>query len=355
MTMTSVAETDVPVESRRPPNLIDAAKTAPVTRKNAGMKYRRLGRSGLQVSEIGLGSWLTLDEGDAEHASLLHRTAYENGINFFDTANQYGLGSTESVVGEALSPFRRETYVLATKAFWPYEEDWPFPGVNDRGLSRKHLFLEIEKSLKKLRTDHLDLYQCHRFDPETPLEETCRAMNDLVEQGKTLHWGVSEWNAAQIDEAVSICEEAGWYRPISNQPIYNMIDRHWENEVFPATRRGGLGNVCFSPLAEGLLTGKYSNGTPEDARAAHQTKGQFIRRRFNDANLERVRRLGEIAADLSVPLSNLALRWCLRREEVSSCIIGASRPEQILENVAGPDLSWDEAIEERVEATLGGA
>ncbi len=317
------------------------------------MKYRRLGRSGLAVSEIGLGSWLTLDEGDTRLASELHRTAYENGINLFDTANQYGLGATESMVGEALAPFRRETYVLATKVFWPYEPDWPFPGANDRGLSRKHLFSEIEKSLARLRTDHVDLYQCHRFDPDTPLDETCRAMSDLIDQGKARYWGVSEWTGSQIEDAVATCEEAGWHRPISNQPIYNLIDRHWERDAFPTTARRGLGNVCFSPLAEGLLTGKYADGTPADARAADERKGQFIRRRFTEANLDRVRRLARIAADLEVPLSSLALRWCLRREEIASCIIGASRPEQIIENATAPDLAWDQTIADRVETTLG--
>ena len=317
------------------------------------MKYRRLGRSGLAVSEIGLGSWLTLDEGDTGLASDLHRTAYENGINFFDTANQYGLGSTESVVGEALAPFRRETYVLATKVFWPYEKDWPFPGANDRGLSRKHIFSEIEKSLSRLRTDHVDLYQCHRFDDGTPLEETCRAMSDLVVQGKARYWGVSEWTGDQIEEATSICEDAGWHRPISNQPIYNMLDRHWEKDAFPATVRCGMGNVCFSPLAEGLLTGKYADGTPPDTRGADERKGQFLRRRFTETNLEKVRRLGQLAGDLDVPLSSLALRWCLRREEVTSCIIGASRPEQVVQNAAACHLDWDDVLADRIEASLG--
>ena len=315
------------------------------------MRYRRLGRSGLVVSEIGLGSWLTLDEGDADHATLLHRTAYENGINFYDTANQYGLGQTETVVGAALAPFRRETYVLATKAFWPYERDWPFPSANDRGLSRKHLFQEMDKSLQRLRTDYVDLYQCHRFDSNTPLEETCRAMSDLVQQGKTLYWGVSEWNNSQIDEAVSICEDAGWHRPISNQPIYNMLDRHWEEQAFPATERGGLGNVCFSPLAEGLLTGKYADGTPPEARAAHEAKGQFIRRRFTEANMDRFAASDRSPATSACPCRT-SRRWCLRRPEISSCIIGASRPEQILENTGGLDVPWNDELADH-DATLG--
>ena len=317
------------------------------------MNYRRIGRSGLVVSEIGLGSWLTLDDQNLERALTLHRTAYEQGVNFFDTANAYGRGETESVVGKALESFRRETFVLATKAFWPYEQEWPFPTANDRGLSRKHLFQELEKSLRRLGTDYVDLYQCHRFDPDTPLEETCRAMSDLVDQGKTLYWGVSEWNNEQIEEACSICEDAGWHRPISNQPLYNMLERHWERDAFPATERRGLGNVCFSPLAEGLLTGKYREGTPSGTRAEDERRGQFLRRRFTDANLEKVRRLSQLAEDLGVPLPTLALRWCLRRDEVASCIIGASRPEQIVQNAAASDLAWDAVLTDRIEPLVG--
>ncbi len=316
------------------------------------MKYRHLGNSGLLVSEIGFGSWLTLDSGDLDRAAGLHRTAYEAGINFFDTANAYGRGGTEPVVGHALRPFLRETYVLATKVFWPYEPDWPFPTANDRGLSRKHLHQEMDKSLRRLGVDYVDLYQCHRYDENTPLEETCRAMSDLVERGKTLYWGVSEWTGPQIEAAISICEEAGWHRPISNQPIYNMLDRHWEEGVFPTTDRHGLGNVCFSPLAEGMLTGKYLDASPEQARAGDEKQGVFLRRRFTEENIERVRRLAPVAADLGVPMSTLALRWCLRRTEVSSCIVGATRDSQLLENVAAVEFPWDDAIEETVTAIL---
>lgn len=318
------------------------------------MKYRRVGNSGLVVSEIGLGSWLTLDDGDLETAELLHRTAYDAGINFFDTANAYGAGRTESVVGHAIRGFRRETFVLATKAFWPYEPEWPFPGANDRGLSRKHLHQELDKSLLRLGVEYVDLYQCHRFDENTPLTETCRAMHDLVERGKTIYWGVSEWTGEQIAEAVAVCEEHSWIQPISNQPMYNMLERHWELDAFPETDRLGLGNVCFSPLAEGLLTGKYQDGTPSGSRAEHETRGQFIRKRFTEANLEKTRRLGQLASDIGAPLSTLALRWCLRREEITSCIIGASRPEQILENVKAPYFEWDDEIDERIDAILGG-
>ncbi|MCI0674525.1 MAG: aldo/keto reductase family protein [Phycisphaerales bacterium] len=318
------------------------------------MKYRRLGMWGLQLSEIGLGSWLVFDSGDQRLSDTLHRTAYENGINFFDTANVYGRGNTEVMVGRSLRAFRRETYVLATKVFWAFQRDWPFPGANDRGLSRKHIFEQCHASLKRLGVDYIDLYQCHRFDPNAPLIETCRIMSDLIAQGKILYWGVSEWNAQQITEAVAICDDHGWQRPASNQPLHNMLERHWEAEVFPTCRRLGLGIVTFSPLAEGLLTGKYSQGVPKGSRAADENLGQFIKPRMTQENLARLQKLGALAAGLGAPMSNLALAWSLHRPGVTSVITGASKPQQIIENVKAANLVLDEAISERISMILGG-
>jgi len=316
------------------------------------MNYRNLGMWGVKLSEIGFGSWLIFSDGNQDRADQLVHLAYEHGINFFDTANVYGGGITEPIVAKALAPFRRDTYVLATKLFWPLK-DWPFPGANDRGLSRKHIFEQCQASLARLDTDYLDLYQCHRFDEQTPLRETCRAMNDLVNQGKILYWGVSEWNADQITEAVSLCDEHDWHRPVSNQPLYNMLERHWEHDVFPACARFGMGIVNYSPLAEGLLTGKYRDGIPNGARAADDTLGQWIKPRMTEENLARIRRLAELADGLGAPLSNLALAWCLRRPELTSTIIGVTRPEQLLENIKACELQLDDAILDRISAILG--
>ena len=322
-------------------------------RRVVRMQYRRLGRSGLTLSTVGLGSWLTFNDGDQERANSIHRAAVESGINFFDTANAYGGGTTERVVSRALAPFRRDALVIATKLFWPVP-DWPFPGANDRGLSRKHIFEQCAASLKRLNVDYIDLYQCHRFDEETPLFETCRAMNDLIRQGKILYWGVSEWNAPQIEEALTICEEEGLVAPISNQPLYNMIERHWEDDVFPLCRDRGLGIVNFSPLAEGLLTGKYDTTTPPDgSRAADEGLGKWLRPRLTEENLARVARLNELAQGIGVPLAQLALAWCHRRPELTSTIVGASRPEQIRENAAAADIVLDDPVRERVAAILG--
>ena len=318
------------------------------------MKYRRLGMWGVKLSELGFGSWLTFNKGDQSLADTLHRTAYENGINFFDTANAYGRGQTEVMVGKALKPFQRDTYVLATKVYWSFQRDWPFPEANDRGLSRKHVFEQCHASLKRLGVEYIDLYQCHRYDENAPLIETCRAMNDLISQGKMLYWGVSEWTGEQIAEAVAICDEQGWHRPVSDQPIYNMLERHWEASVFATCKRLGMGIINFSPLAEGLLTGKYNRGVPRDSRAADEKTGQFIKPRMTAENLATLRKLSVLADGLGVPLSNMALAWCLRRPELTSSIIGATKPHQITENIKATELVLDEAVLERISVILGG-
>ncbi len=318
------------------------------------MKYRRLGMWGVKLSEIGFGSWLILNQGDQVLADTLHRTAYEGGINFFDTANAYGRGQTEVMVGKALKPFRRDTYVLATKVFWPFDPAWPFPDANDRGLSRKHVFEQCHASLRRLNVEYIDLYQCHRFDANTPVIETCRAMNDLISQGKMLYWGVSEWTAEQISDAVATCDDHNWHRPVSNQPLYNMLERHWEQEVFASCRRLGLGLVNFSPLAEGMLTGKYNHGIPKDSRAADAKAGQFIKPRMTETNLAIIRKLAALANGLGIPLSQLAIAWCLARPEITSVITGATKPQQIIETEKASDVVLDEAVMEQISVTLGG-
>jgi aryl-alcohol dehydrogenase-like predicted oxidoreductase len=308
---------------------------------------------GVRISEVSYGSWLTISSQDQATADALHRTAYECGINFFDTANVYGGGKTEEMVGRALKSFRRDTYVLATKVYFPAEKDWPFPGANDRGLSRKHVLEQCERSLRRLDTDRIDLYQCHRFDAETPLIETCRAFSDLINQGKALYWGVSEWTGEQINDAVEICHEHNWHSPVSSQPVYNMLQRHWEEKSFPACARHGLGIVCFSPLAEGILTGKYSAGIPEGSRGAHPKNSVFMKDLLTERNLALVARLSELAAGLGVSMACLALAWCLRRREVSSVIVGASRPEQIRENAGASALKLDDDVLDQIKAILG--
>jgi len=296
------------------------------------MNYRRLGNSGLKVSEIALGSWLTFGKSvNADQTKEIVHTAFEGGINFFDTANVYNRGEAEIVLGKVLKDFPRESYVLATKVFGEMGE-----GPNDRGLSRKHIMEQANASLKRLGVDYVDLYQAHRFDTNTPLEETLRAFDDLVRQGKALYIGVSEWTAQQITEAVALAKEMNFDRIISNQPRYSMIQRSIEDEVLPVSQRFGIGQVVFSPLAQGVLTGKYTkrNKRPEGSRAANQEINQTITGRFlKDEYLDVVEKLQRIAVRNGITLSQLALAWVLRQDGVSSAIIGASRPEQITENV----------------------
>jgi voltage-dependent potassium channel beta subunit len=315
------------------------------------VEYRNLGRSGLKVSEIALGNWLTHGGYVAEEsATRCVNRAYELGINFFDTANAYMRGAAEEVLGRALRPYQRSSYVLATKLFWPMGD-----GPNDRGLSRKHVMEQCHASLKRLGVDYIDLYQCHRFDPSTPVDETLRAIDDLITQGKILYAGISEWTALQIASAVSFAREHNIDQIVSSQPQYSMLYRTIESEVIPLCEREGIGQVVFSPLAQGVLSGKYRPGQapPNDSRAATEA-GTFMRRLLGDEVLEAVEKLRPIAADLHLSLPQLALAWVLRQPNLSAAIIGASRPEQIDDNVAASGVKLDaatlQAIDDAVSA-----
>ncbi len=316
------------------------------------MTYRRIGSSGLSVSSIGLGSWLTYGGSvDDETAIACIRAALDCGVIFFDTADVYSGGTAEKVLGKALAGEKRSDLVLATKAFFPMSDN-----PNDRGLGRKHLFASIHASLESLGTDHVDLFQCHRFDPTTPIEETVRAMDDLVRQGKILYWGVSCWSAEQIAEAVRIADATNAPRPISNQPPYHMLERSIETDVMPACHEMGIGQVVFSPLAEGLLSGKYVGGkVPEGSRAASESTGRFLRPKMTERNLARVERLAALAGEAGRTLPQLALAWVLREEGVAAAIVGASRPEQIRENAAAAGMELEVGLRREIEMALSGS
>ncbi len=316
------------------------------------MEYRRLGGSGVKVSEISLGSWLTYGGSVAEEeATACIRRAYELGINFFDTANVYRRGVAEEIVGRALKDFERDSYFLATKVYFPMGE-----GPNDRGLSRKHVMEQCHASLRRLGVDYVDLYQCHRYDAQTPLEETLRALDDLVRQGKVLYVGVSEWTADQISDALRIAEEMNLDRIVSNQPRYNMIQRKIEAEVIPLSEREGVGQVVFSPLAQGILTGKYRPGeAPErGTRAADPETRRFMRELMNEEVLSAVEKLRAVASEAGLSMSQLALAWVLRLENVSSAIIGASRPGQVEDNAGASGVELSPDVISEIDGILGG-
>ncbi|WP_372630012.1 aldo/keto reductase family protein [Cohnella sp.] len=311
------------------------------------MKYRRLGGSGLKVSEISLGSWLTYGGYvERENAVKSIKTAYDLGINFFDTANVYERGAAEELVGKALKEYPRESYVLATKAFWPMGE-----GPNDRGLSRKHVVEQANASLKRLGHDYVDIFYCHRHDPETPLYETLRAIDDLVRQGKVLYVGVSEWQASQIAEGLGVADRYLLDRIVVNQPVYNMFERYIEKEVVPLSERSGIGQVVFSPLAQGLLTGKYSSASdiPQDSRAA---KLDWVRKGITEEKIAKVKQLEGIAKELDISVGNLALAWILRLNNVASALVGASRPEQVTENAKASGIELSQEVLDRIEEIL---
>jgi voltage-dependent potassium channel beta subunit len=313
------------------------------------MQYRRLGSAGMKVSAISLGGWINFGEGKVadDDARGVVETAYESGINFFDLADVYGKGAAEKQMGAILKQYPRNTLVISSKLFWPISDD-----VNDRGLSRKHIMESIDKSLRNLQTDYLDIYFCHRADPETPIRETARAMNDLIAQGKVLYWGTSEWEATQIIEAYEICERYGWNPPQTEQPQYSMIYRERvEQQILPAAQPRGIGLVPFSPLGQGMLTGKYDGGVPDGSRFAREDWAR--ERLLNDKNAGIVRKLKPIADELGITRAQLALAWVLRQSGVSSVITGATKPAQVVDNVKAAEVTLTDDVIDQIESVLG--
>ncbi|MGH2983469.1 MAG: aldo/keto reductase family protein [Solirubrobacterales bacterium] len=307
------------------------------------MRYRKLGDSEIEVSEISLGSWLTYGHGvERDQTEACTRAAFEAGINFFDTSNVYGAGAAETAWGEIFQDFKRDSYVLATKVYFPMSE-------SDRGLSREQIHKQLDLSLERLQTDYVDLYQCHRFDPETPIEETMEALTEVAAAGKVREIGFSEWTLEQIRAGLEV---PGAKKFVSSQPQYNMIWRAPEAEVFPLCAENGISQIVWSPLAQGVLTGKYKPGEqpPEDSRAASDEMSISISRYMDDQVLEAVQRLVPIVEGAGLSMVQMALAWVLRRDELASAIIGASRPEQVHANAdaSGVDLPADvlEAIDE---------
>ena len=311
------------------------------------MEYRNLGRSGLQVSEVSLGSWLTFGSSVDEGATAdIVRSALGLGINLFDTADVYANGAAEAALGRALAGVPRHTVVIATKCFFPMSEH-----PNDRGLSRKHVTESVEASLRRLGTDYIDLHQCHRADPATPLEETVRAYEDLIRRGLVLYWGVSEWKAPLIADACRIADATGGHRPISNQPQYNLLRRGIERDVIPTCEREGLGQIVFSPLAQGVLSGKYSAGKrPSGTRAADNFRNQFMTAFLEPETLARVDALAPIAAELGLSPAQLALAWCLRQPNVASVIVGATRLTQLEDNAGASGVLLPDDAVARIDA-----
>jgi aryl-alcohol dehydrogenase-like predicted oxidoreductase len=314
------------------------------------MDYRVLGRSGFKVSELTYGNWVTHGSqvGD-EAAEACVRAALECGITSFDTADAYAGGRAEEILGRALKGERREGLEIFTKLYWPMGD-----GPNDRGLSRKHILEGIDASLRRLQVDYVDLYQAHRYDHETPLEETMQAFADVVRAGKALYIGVSEWRAEQIREGKALADELG-VPLVSNQPQYSAIYRVIEAEVIPSCRELGLSQIVFSPLAQGVLTGKYRPGEPppEGSRATDEAGGaQFIERLLRDEVLERVQQLRPLADEAGLSMPALALAWVLQEDNVASAIIGASRPEQVRNNVKAAGVRLDSELKRQVDELL---
>ena len=306
------------------------------------MEYRKVGATGLKVSAVSIGGWINFGGkiGDGSARSVV-RAAVDQGVNFVDLADVYERGKAEEVVGRMLGDFKRSDLVLSSKVFWPMSDD-----PNDRGLSRKHIVESVERSLKRLGTDYLDIYFCHREDPEVPLEETVRAMDDLIHQGKVLYWGTSVWPAESLVAAHEIADRRNLYAPMVEQPQYSLLDRSIEESVAATAKQLGIGLVVWSPLAGGLLTGKYNDGVPQGSRGETTN---WLETKLNDRNLERVRRFCALSREAGHEPAHLALAWILQRDEVASVITGATHPEQVLSNVRTVDLRISPDLAQRIE------
>jgi aryl-alcohol dehydrogenase-like predicted oxidoreductase len=307
---------------------------------------RKLGSSGIEVSEISLGSWLTYSGGvSREQAEACIRTAFDVGIDFIDTANVYGRGAAEELLGDVLSGYDRSSYVLATKLYFPMSD-------TDRGLSAEQIHKQIDASLARLRTDYVDLYQCHRYDEETPLAETMQALTEVVKAGKARHIGFSEWPVEKVRESLAMPGMARW---VSSQPQYSMLWRAPERELISLCEREGISQIVWSPLAQGVLTGKYRPGEqpPPDSRAASESMSGFIDRLMADSVLEAVQRLRPVVQGAGLTMAQLALAWVLRQPNVASAIVGASRPEQVRENAAASAVTLDASTLAAIDEALG--
>jgi voltage-dependent potassium channel beta subunit len=322
-------------------------------RRDSNMNYRRLGSAGIKISELSLGAWVTYGGQVGEDAALeCMSAAYDAGVNFFDNAEAYAAGNAEVVMGNVIKKvgWRRENIVVSSKVFWGGR------GPNDSGLSRKHVFEACRNSLKRLQLDYLDLFFCHRPDPSTPIEESVRAMDDLIHQGKILYWGTSEWSAPDIMRAYSIAREHDLNPPTMEQPQYNMLHRdRVEKEYLPLYREIGLGTTIWSPLASGLLTGKYNNGIPAGTRAAlkgYEWLQQYV---ITPQNIENVKKLQSVARELGCTMAQLALAWCLKNPNVSTVITGGTRREQVVENMKAPEVvpKLTSDVMGRIDSILG--
>jgi voltage-dependent potassium channel beta subunit len=315
------------------------------------MHYRRLGRSGLKVSEISLGAWVTFGHQIDEQTAIdLIHDAFSQGVNFFDNADIYANGLAEIVMGKAICDLPRQDLVISSKAFFPTSS-----GPNGRGLSRKHLIDAVHQSLRRLGTDYLDLFFCHRFDPDTPIEEVVQTMDILVRQGKILYWGTSEWEAPQIVHAYGVARQNGWIQPTMESPQYNLFRRERvEEDLAPICKEFGLGLTTWSPLNFGLLSGKYNDGIPAGSRASLPDMG-WIRDQITPERVAELRQLTALAEELDITTAQLAIAWILRRKDVSCVISGATRPEQLDENLGAAEAAdkLTEDVLEQIEVVVG--